>query len=268
MKRASNALILTLIILVAASASAQSSASKLDGMWSDPPATAVGTFCAMLCNDAGTERLNALLDDPKNDARPFADLQNEARKYQVEFIRQRLTDAALKTYPVDQAGNPSFLRCEAPGLAQQMFMPHQFEIRTRGKERIELRYGEWEARRTVYLDGRNRPANQPPSKMGFSVGRWDGDTLVVETSGIAPAIAGWPQVLAFSSLHSDQLRITERYVRSTDGKALMLTVTAEDPWSLREPIVLKKIWRWAPESKIAPYKDCQRPTEFSKGVQR
>jgi len=237
-------------------------------MWSDPPATAVGTFCAMLCNDAGTERLNALLDDPKNDARPFADLQNEARKDQVEFIRQRLTDAALKTYPVDQAGNPSFLRCEPPGLAQQMFMPHQFEIRTRGKERIELRYGEWEARRTVYLDGRNRPANQPPSKMGFSVGRWDGDTLVVETSGIAPAIAGWPQVLAFSSLHSDQLRITERYVRSTDGKALMLTATAEDHWSLREPIVLKKIWRWAPESKIAPYKDCQRPTEFSKGVQR
>jgi hypothetical protein len=268
MNRRSNALAFILITFLAPLASAQSPGSKLDGMWSDPPATTVGSFCFFMCTDTGIERLNALLDDPKNDARPFAELQTEAREYEVEVIRQRLTDAALKTYPIDQAENPSFLRCEPPGLAQQMFMPHQFEIRTRGKDRIDLRYGEWEARRTIYLDGRKPAANQPLSKMGFSVGRWDGDTLVVETSGIAPGIAGWPQVLAFSATHSDQLRITERYSRSVDGKALMLTATVEDPWSLREPLILKKIWRWAPESKIAPYKDCQRPTEFSKGVQR
>jgi len=237
-------------------------------MWSDPPATTVGAFCFFLCTDAGIERLNALLDDPANDARPFAQLQDEARKHEREFIRLRLTDAALKTYPVDQADNPSFLRCEPPGLAQQMFMPHQLEIRARGNDRVEFRYGEWEARRTIYLDSRKRPANQPPTKMGESVGHWDGETLVVETSGIAAGIAGWPQVLAFSAQHSDQLRIVERYTRSTDGTTLMMTATVEDPWSLREPLVLKKIWRWAPESKIAPYKDCQLPTEFSKGVQQ
>src|SRR5438105_6832771 len=260
MQRASNALILTLITLVAASASAQSSASKLDGMWSDPPATAVGTFCSMLCNDAGTERLNALLDDPKNDARPFAELQNEARKDQVEFIRQRLTDAALKTYPVDQAENPSFLQCEPPGLAQQMFMPHQFEIRTRGKERIELRYGEWEARRTVYLDGRNRPANQPLKPLGYSVGHWEGDVLVIQTSGISANITMW------WSQHSDQLRVLERYTRSPDGRTLTLTATMADPLSFREPVVIKHIWAWAPDQKIAAYDQCERPTEFKKGV--
>ena len=237
-------------------------------MWSDPPATTVGAFCFFMCTDAGIERLNALLDDPANDARPFAQLQDEARKHEREFIRLRLTDAALKTYPVDQADNPSFLRCEPPGLAQQMFMPHQLEIRTRSNDRVEFRYGEWEARRTIYLDSRKRPANQPPTKMGQSVGHWDGETLVVETSGIAAGIAGWPQVLAFSAQHSDQLRIVERYTRSTDGTTLMMTATVEDPWSLREPLVLKKIWRRAPESKIAPYKDCQLPTEFSKGVQQ
>ena len=268
MKWGSSALIRILITFVATSVSAQSSALKLEGMWSDPPATAVGSFCFFLCTDPGIERLNTLLDDPKNDARPFAELQREAKNYEVEFIRQRLTDSALKTYPVDQAKNPSFLRCEPPGLAQQMFMPHQLEIRTRGKDRIELRYGEWEARRTIYLDGRKRPVNQPPTKMGLSLGHWDGETLVVETSGIAAGIAGWPQLLAFSAQHSDQLRIVERYARSTDGKALMLTATIQDPWSLREPLVLKKIWRWAPESKITPYKDCQRPTEYSKGVQQ
>jgi hypothetical protein len=260
--------LLTFILLTSlpTSTGAQSSRPNLDGMWSDPPATAVGSFCFFLCTDTGIDRLNALLDDPANDARPFAELQDEARRYEREFIRQRLTAAALKTYPVDQADNPSFLRCEPPGLAQQMFMPHQLEIRRSGNDRVEFRYGEWEARRTIYLDGRKRPANQRPTAMGHSVGHWDGETLVVETSGIAAGIAGWPLVLSFSAEHSDQLRIVERYTRSKDAKTLLLTATVEDPWSLREPLVLKKIWRWAPESKIAPYKDCQRPSEFSKGV--
>ena len=49
-------------------------------MWSDPPATAVGTLCFFACTDAAIERLNALLDDPKNDTRPFPQLAAEAVK--------------------------------------------------------------------------------------------------------------------------------------------------------------------------------------------
>ena len=259
-------LLVVLLAWILGSAEAQSSRSNLEGMWSDPPATAVGTFCFFSCTDAGIERLNALLDDPANDARPFGDLQKEARSYEREYLRSLLTADALKTYPLDPADNPSFLRCEPPGLAQQMFMPHQLEIRKRGNDQIELRYGEWEARRTIYLDSRKPPANQAKSLLGHSVGRWDGETLVVETSGIAANIAGWPELFNFSAKHSDQLRIVERYSRSLDKNTLLLTATIEDPWGLREPVALKKIWRWAPESRIAPYKDCQRPTEFKRGV--
>src|SRR5438552_3901705 len=118
---ATDLLIFILITLIPTSLIAQSSGAKLEGMWSDPPATTAGSFCFFLCTDVGIERLNALLDDPANDARPFTQLQDEARKVEREFIRSRLTEAALKTYPVDQAENPSFLRCEPPGLAQQMF---------------------------------------------------------------------------------------------------------------------------------------------------
>jgi hypothetical protein len=46
----------------------------------------------------------------------------------------------------------------------------------------------------------------------------------------------------------------------------MLTATIEDPWSLREPVVAKKIWRWAPEQKISPYDACEPATEFKKGT--
>lgn len=239
---------------------AQSSRSRLDGMWSDPPATAIGTFCSGWCTDAGIEYLNKLLDDPSNDTRPFQELQAEAERYQLKtYILPHLTPAAMKTYPLDPADDPAFLRCEPYGLARQMRSRHQLEIRQRGNDRIELRYGEWDARRTVYLDGRPRPANQAPSLLGHAVGRWDGEALVIETSGISANRMNWP------AEHSDQLRIVERFTREPDG-TLLLTATLDDPWSLREPVVIKRIWRWAPEIKIAPYEDCQIPTEFKKAV--
>ena len=256
-----------MVTAMLASAEAQSPPSNLEGMWSDPVPTAADQFCSFLCTEAGLERLNALLDDPANDARPYDELAREARAHDREYLRLRLSDAALETYPLDNADDPGFLRCEPWGLARQMFVPHQLEIRRRGKDRIELHYGEWDARRIVYMDGSRRPANQPPARMGYSTGRWEGDTLVIESSGIAANIAPWPQILAFSASHSDQLRIGERYSRSKDGK-LRLTATIEDPWGLKEPLVLKKVWRWAPESRIAPYKDCHPATEFSKGLNR
>jgi len=257
-------LVLIQLTWIPATAAAQPSRPNLEGMWSDPPSTAVGTFCFFACTDAGIERLNALLDDPANDARPFRELQAEAKKVEGDYIRARLSAAALKTYPLDPAEDPGFLRCEPWGLARQMLAPHQIEIRQRGADRIELRYGEWDARRTIYIDGRNRPANQSRSLLGYSVGRWDGEALVVETSDIAENIAFAPDLSLMQ--HSNQLRVIERYTRSKDGKTLLLTATMEDPQTFREPVVIKKIWLWAPQQKIAPYKDCRRPTEFSRGV--
>jgi hypothetical protein len=259
--------LLALILLTGASASidAQSPASRLEGMWSDPPTTPEGLFCFFACTDAGIGRLNALLDDPANDARPFQELQAEAKRFEREYIRSRLTAEALKRYPFDPADDPGFLRCEPWGAARQLFAPHQLEVRQRGADRIELRYGEWDGRRTIYLDGRPRPANQGPTAMGHSVGRWEGETLVVETSGIAANIIMLPDLAAMGE-HSNQLRIVERYMRSKDGGALLLTATLTDLGSLQEPLVLKKIWRWAPEQQITPYESCEPATEVKRGV--
>ncbi len=253
-------LVIAAFVALTARPAAPQSHPNFEGMWSDPPFTAEDTFCAAWCTDVGLERLNALLDNPANDTRPYADLSSEADRYQrQQYIRARLTDAALKKFPLDPATDPGFLRCEPWGLARQILARHQLQIRPQGRDRLELRYGEWDARRTVYLDGRTRPTSQPSTSMGFSVGRYDGDALVIETSGISANLT------SYSSEHSDQLRVIERYTRSTDGKRLSLSATLEDAVSLRQPIVLKKAWSWAPKSEIAPYKDCQRPTEFSTG---
>src|SRR2546430_41340 len=83
-----------------------------------------------------------------------------------------------------RSDDPGFLRCEPWGLARQMFARHQLEIRQRGNDRLELRYGEWDAHRTIFMDGHKPSGNPTPSPMGQSIGRWEGDTLIIETSGI------------------------------------------------------------------------------------
>jgi hypothetical protein len=241
---------------------AQTPAARLEGMWSDPPTTFEGLFCFFACTDAGLARLHALLDDPANDTRPFQELQGEAKRFEREYLRDLLTPAARKRYPFDPADDPGFLRCEPWGMARQIFAPHQLEIRQH-QSTLELRYGEWDGRRTIYFDGR-KPGPKPTA-MGHSLGRWEGETLVIESSGIAANLIMLPDLQAMGE-HSDQLRVVERFTRSTDGSALHLVATLTDPQTFRQPVVYKKIWRWAPEQEIAPYDACEAPTEFKKGA--
>jgi hypothetical protein len=233
----------------------------LSGMWSDPPASAVDQFCFMTCTEAGITYLNALLDDPANDRRPYNDLSRDATSHQSEtYIRPALAPEVANAFPLDPADDPGFLRCEPWGVARQIFAPHQLEIR-QYDDRIEMRYAEWDGRRTVHMDGRARPTGQAASPMGYSVGRYDGNVLVVETSGITANLAG---IFPAWFRHSDQLTIVERYTRGADRDRLEFTATLEDPVSLRQPLQFTKAWGWAPDEQIFPYTDCQPPTEFKK----
>jgi len=77
--------------------------------------------------------------------------------------------------------------------------------------------------RAIHMDGRALETDPNPSWMGYSVGRWDGDTLVVESFGYNDQtwlLGGYP--------HTEKLRMTERY-RRTDFGHLELAVTFQDP---------------------------------------
>ena len=248
---------------MSAAAQSQPNAFPLEGMWSDPPSTVEGAFCFFSCTDAGIARLHALVDDPSNDARPFRELQGQARAWERQNLRSLLTPAFQARHPFDPAQDPGFLRCEPWGVARQMFAAHQLEVRRRAPDRIDLRYGEWDALRTIYLDGRSRPEKQPATALGHSLGRWDGKALIVETTGITANLIMLPDLGSMGE-HSDRLRIVERYTRSADGATLHLTATLDDPVSFQQPLVLNKIWRWAPDQQITPYDSCERPTELNK----
>jgi len=78
--------------------------------------------------------------------------------------------------------------------------------------------------RVIYLDGRDHPpVDHPHTKSGHSVGHWDGDTLVVDTTHIA---AGTFMNNGFD--HSENMHITERFRLSPDGNTLWSTQVYED----------------------------------------
>ena len=85
--------------------------------------------------------------------------------------------------------------------------------------------------RHIYMDGRELEADPLPTWMGYSVGRWDGDTLVVESNGYNDKT--W--VHRDGLPHTESLRVTERYTRLDFGH-MRLDVTFEDPGTFDAPL--------------------------------
>ncbi len=96
----------------------------------------------------------------------------------------------------------------------------------------------WEANyglRQIFLDGRSLPDNDPlPWWYGYSIGHWDGDTLVVETAGLRDG--GWLDVSG--SPLTDQAKITERFTRDTYGH-MIIDVTIDDPTAYTRPFTVR-----------------------------
>lgn len=96
--------------------------------------------------------------------------------------------------------------------------------------------------RQVFLDGRPQPKDPNPSFMGYSVGRWEGSTLVVDTAGFNDRT--W---IDFSGLpHTEMMRVTERYRRPDLGH-LETEIAIDDPGAYRKPWKLKKVSSLAPK---------------------
>jgi hypothetical protein len=100
----------------------------------------------------------------------------------------------------------------------------------------------------IPFDGRPHRNNVPPSYRGDAVGRWDGDTFVVDKTNFAGT--NWISAEGRVSFHSDALHIIERY-RRVDAKHLEIEATLEDPKVLTKPwVVPKQTLQLAPFDQI------------------
>jgi hypothetical protein len=137
-------------------------------------------------------------------------------------LTQRAIDEVRNYDPAQELKREN--TCVAPSVAFYMQAPFPMEI-YHGTDMIVFKMEYFDLFRVIFLDGRaHPPPTAPHSKSGHSVGRWEGEDLVVETTHIS---AGTFMNNGFS--HSDSIRLLERFRLSPDGTTLWLTQLYEDP---------------------------------------
>lgn len=102
--------------------------------------------------------------------------------------------------------------------------------------------------RQVFLDGRAHPKDPNPTWMGHSIGRWDGDTLVIDTVGFNDL--SWLD--AQGHPHTEKMHVIERYHRVDLGH-LEIEITVEDPGAYRKPWIMKRATEIDPNDDIGEY---------------
>ena len=141
--------------------------------------------------------------------------------------------------------NPE-LACQS-GVAATMFDPNPMEI-VDGGDRITIILEEYDIRRTIHLNVEAAPESQEATPLGFSVGHWEGNTLVVTTTHF-----DWPYLDPYGTPQSDQVEYLERFELSDDETMLSYSITATDPIMFTAPITLEHQRRWAPGIEIPPF---------------
>jgi hypothetical protein len=139
------------------------------------------------------------------------------------------TPAGLKAFnEVAKIVDPTS-RCVLPGVPRVNNSPYPFQIMQMA-DRVVFVYEYMHNFRVIYTDGRGHRKNWEPSLMGDSIGRWDGDTLVVDTVNLTDRT--WLD--DHGNRHSDALHVVERW-RRISADQLWYEATVDDPKFYTQP---------------------------------
>jgi hypothetical protein len=120
------------------------------------------------------------------------------------------------------ADNPR-LRCRPTSIIFDWVFDGAVNRITQQADRIVINYGLYSFERVIHMNMIEHPADIAPSYAGHSIGRWEGDVLVVDTIGFQPGL------LVAPLRHSDRLHVVERYRLETEPLGLVRDYVAEDP---------------------------------------
>ena len=165
--------------------------------------------------------------------------------------------------PVDRqtneaTGDPE-AKCYLPGVPRATYMPFPFQL-VQTPNQILIAYEYANATRVIHMD--RQPVSPAPSWMGWSLGRWDGDTLVVEVTDQNDQ--SWFD--RSGNFHSEDMRVTERYT-PIGPDHLIYEATIEDPnvftrpWTIQMPLYR----RVEPDVQILEFKCVEFVEEFMYG---
>lgn len=144
------------------------------------------------------------------------------------------------------ADNP-LLDCTQPGMPSVMGNPYPMEFIDHG-DTIELRFEEFDVVRTIHMNDARDPADVPLSPLGHSVGRWDGDMLVVTTNRI-----NWPYYGRMGLPQSESVHVTERFTLVADENRIDYEITNRDPEVFAGTQTWEAPYVWRPGEEVGVY---------------
>jgi hypothetical protein len=150
--------------------------------------------------------------------------QGGARQYSTREVT--LTEAGQAAADEFETYSPEFnprMRCETTSVLFDWTFDGPVNRITQNRTDIVIQYGQMNLKRTVYMNMKQHPANIKPTRAGHSIGRWEGDTLVVDTVGFLPGI------LNGNTRHGERLHVIEKFTLDPKTWALSRTWEAEDP---------------------------------------
>ena len=140
--------------------------------------------------------------------------------------------------------------CSPPSIVYAMQGPFPIRI-DQGRDITVIRLQYYDMVRIVFTDGRKHlPASAPHTKVGDSIGHWEGDTLVVDTDHLEAAT-----ITNNGLSHSENVHVVERFRLSPDGRTLLSTQEFDDPQVLDNRGARFIAWKKQDGQFIEPY-DC------------
>jgi hypothetical protein len=157
-----------------------------------------------------------------------------------------LTAKAKKLVAATKTASTTLDGCVKKGMPSIMLTPTPVEFVDKG-DVINVRVEFNDTVRTIHMRaGAGNPA-QTRTPLGYSIGRWDGRTLVVDTAQV-----DWPW-FNFGIPQSAAVRLVERFTPSADGSRLEYSLISTDPEILEKPFEQKSAWVWHPNEKLLAY---------------
>lgn len=204
------------------------------GLWqtNSAPRAMLARLIPDATNGAGEEPLSQYFINIFSDFKPG---EEPLRPAALEQFRQRAKHFE-KESPLP--------RCLPEGMPLVEMAPAPYKIiETPGL--ILMLYERGTTFRQVYTDGRKLPSDPQPTWMGYSVGKWEGDSLVVDTTGFNDR--GWLD--ARGHTHSEALHLTERFRRPDFGH-MEVQLTFEDPQTYTRPFTVTLKQHLMPDSDV------------------
>ena len=156
--------------------------------------------------------------------------------------------------------NP-LIRCLPAGVPRLNAYTHPYKI-VQTPALVVVLYESMTTFRQIFLDGRQLPKDPEPSWMGYSVGRWDGNVLVVESAGFNDQTwldgAGHP--------HSDAMHLTERFVRRDFGH-MDIEIVIDDPKAYTKPLRYTQRQELQADTELIEYVCAENATSIRNRVQ-